>query len=173
MKNCGTCGAPVADTVEKCFKCGSPIRPAKDGPKLMRKFTKGKTMKRVSGKPLRKRPLKAVRKRKTTAEERQLKKLAGGDEGAVAARILRELIDEGAIGKAKAASAEKLVGRLGAALPPSRPKPAPEPEPAAEPAPEAADPKLARLKELGALRDSGVLTEAEFATLKQQIISGE
>jgi len=165
MKNCGTCGAPVADAVEKCFKCGSPIQPAKDGPKLMRKFTKGKTVKRVSGKPL--------RKRKATAEERQLKKLAGGDEGAVAARILRELIDEGAIGKAKAASAEKLVGRLGAALPPARPKPAPEPEPAAEPAPEAADPKLARLKELGALRDSGILTKAEFATLKQQIISGE
>ncbi len=171
MKNCGTCGAPVADAVEKCFKCGSPIQPAKDGPKLMRKFTKGKTVKRVSGKPLRKRPLKAARKRKATAEERQLKKLAGGDEGAVAARILRELIDEGAIGKTKAASAEKLVGKLGAALPPSRPKPAPEP--AAEPAPEAADPKLVRLKELGALRDSGVLTEAEFATLKQQIISGE
>lgn len=171
MKNCGTCGAPVADAVEKCFKCGSPIQPAKDGPKLMRKFTKGKTVKRVSGKPLRKRPLKAARKRKATAEERQLKKLAGGDEGAVAARILRELIDEGAIGKTKAASAEKLVGKLGAALPPSRPKPAPEP--AAEPAPEAADPKLVRLKELGALRDSGVLTEAEFATLKQQMISGE
>ncbi len=171
MKNCGTCGAPVADVVEKCFKCGSPIQPAKDGPKLMRKFTKGKTVKRVSGKPLRKRPLKAARKRKATAEERQLKKLAGGDEGAVAARILRELIDEGAIGKTKAASAEKLVGKLGAALPPSRPKPAPEP--AAEPAPEAADPKLVRLKELGALRDSGVLTEAEFATLKQQMISGE
>ncbi|MAH17920.1 MAG: hypothetical protein CL960_05470 [Euryarchaeota archaeon] len=143
----------------------------------MRKFTKGKTVKRVSGKPLRKRPRKAVRKRKATAEEQQLKKLAGGDEGAVAARILRELIDEGAIGKAKAASAEKLVGKLGGSLPPSRPKPAPEPEPAAkpepEPASEAADPKLARLKELGALRDSGVLTEAEFATLKQQIISGE
>ena len=173
MKNCGTCGAPVADAVEKCFKCGSPIQPTKDGPKLMRKFTKGKTVKRVSGKPLRKRPLKAARKRKATAEERQLKKLAGGDEGAVAARILRELIDEGAIGKAKAASAEKLVGKLGAALPPSRPKPAPEPEPAAEPAPETADPKLVRLKELGALRDSGVLTEAEFATLKQQMISGE
>jgi hypothetical protein len=165
MKNCGTCGAPVADAVEKCFKCGSPIQPAKDGPKLMRKFTKGKTVKRVSGKPLRKRPLKAARKRRATAEERQLKKLAGGEEGAVAARILRELIDEGAIGKAKAASAEKLVGRLGAALPPARPKPAPEPE--------AADPKLARLKELGALRDSGILTKAEFATLKQQIISGE
>ncbi len=173
MKNCGTCGAPVADAVEKCFKCGSPIQPAKDGPKLMRKFTKGKTVKRVSGKPLRKRPLKAARKRKATAEERQLKKLAGGDEGAVAARILRELIDEGAIGKTKAASAEKLVGKLGAALPPSRPKPAPEPEPAAEPAPETADPKLVRLKELGALRDSGILTKAEFATLKQQMISGE
>jgi hypothetical protein len=173
MKNCGTCGAPVADAVEKCFKCGSPIQPAKDGPTLMRKFTKGKSVRRVSGKPLRKRPRKAARKRKMTAEERQLKKLAGGDEGAVAARILRELIDEGAIGKAKAASAEKLVGKLGAALPPSRPKPAPEPEPAAEPTPEAADPKLARLKELGALRDSGILTEAEFATLKQQIISGE
>ena len=169
MKNCGTCGAPVADAVEKCFKCGSPIQPAKDGPKLMQKFTKGKTVKRVRGKPLRKRPLKAARKRKATAEERQLKKLAGGDEGAVAARILRELIDEGAIGKAKAASAEKLVGKLGAALPPSQPKP----EPAAEPAPEAADPKLARLKELGALRDSGILTKAEFATLKQQIISRE
>ncbi|HIG63049.1 MAG: hypothetical protein CXT74_01355 [Methanobacteriota archaeon] len=169
MKNCGTCGAPVADAVEKCFKCGSPIQSAKDGPKLMQKFTKGKTVKRVRGKPLRKRPLKATRKRKATAEERQLKKLAGGDEGAVAARILRELIDEGAIGKAKAASAEKLVGKLGAALPPSQPKP----EPAAEPAPEAADPKLARLKELGALRDSGILTKAEFATLKQQIISGE
>ena len=169
MKNCGTCGAPVADAVEKCFKCGSPIQPAKDGPKLMQKFTKGKTVKRVRGKPLRKRPLKAARKRKATAEERQLKKLAGGDEGAVAARILRELIDEGAIGKTKAASAEKLVGKLGAALPPSQPKP----EPAAEPAPEAADPKLARLKELGALRDSGILTKAEFATLKQQIISRE
>ena len=169
MKNCGTCGAPVADAVEKCFKCGSPIQPAKDGPKLMQKFTKGKTVKRVRGKPIRKRPLKAARKRKATAEERQLKKLAGGDEGAVAARILRELIDEGAIGKTKAASAEKLVGKLGAALPPSQPKP----EPAAEPAPEAADPKLARLKELGALRDSGILTKAEFATLKQQIISGE
>ena len=169
MKNCGTCGAPVADAVEKCFKCGSPIQPAKDGPKLMQKFTKGKTVKRVRGKPLRKRPLKAARKRKATAEERQLKKLAGGGEGAVAARILRELIDEGAIGKTKAASAEKLVGKLGAALPPSQPKP----EPAAEPAPEATDPKLARLKELGALRDSGILTKAEFATLKQQIISGE
>ena len=169
MNNCGTCGAPVADAVEKCFKCGSPIQPAKDGPKLMQKFTKGKTVKRVRGKPLRKRPLKAARKRKVTAEERQLKKLAGGDEGAVAARILRELIDEGAIGKTKAASAEKLVGKLGAALPPSQPKP----EPAAEPAPEAADPKLARLKELGALRDSGILTKAEFATLKQQIISRE
>ena len=169
MNNCGTCGAPVADAVEKCFKCGSPIQPAKDGPKLMQKFTKGKTVKRVRGKPLRKRPLKAARKRKATAEERQLKKLAGGDEGAVAARILRELIDEGAIGKTKAASAEKLVGKLGAALPPSQPKP----EPAAEPAPEAADPKLARLKELGALRDSGILTKAEFATLKQQIISRE
>ena len=167
MNNCGTCGAPVADAVEKCFKCGSPIQPAKDGPKLMQKFTKGKTVKRVRGKPLRKRPLKAARKRKVTAEERQLKKLAGGDEGAVAARILRELIDEGAIGKTKAASAEKLVGKLGAALPP------PQPEPAAEPAPEATDPKLARLKELGALRDSGILTKAEFATLKQQIISGE
>ena len=169
MNNCGTCGAPVADAVEKCFKCGSLIQPAKDGPKLMQKFTKGKTVKRVRGKPLRKRPLKAARKRKATAEERQLKKLAGGDEGAVAARILRELIDEGAIGKTKAASAEKLVGKLGAALPPSQPKP----EPAAEPAPEAADPKLARLKELGALRDSGILTKAEFATLKQQIISRE
>ncbi|HJP43479.1 MAG: SHOCT domain-containing protein [Candidatus Poseidoniia archaeon] len=169
MKNCGTCGAPVADAVEKCFKCGSPIQPAKDGPKLMQKFTKGKTVKRVRGKPLRKRPLKAAHKRKATAEERQLKKLASGDEGAVAARILRELIDEGAIGKTKAASAEKLVGKLGAALPPSQPKP----EPAAEPAPEAADPKLARLKELGALRDSGILTKAEFATLKQQIISRE
>ena len=56
---------------------------------------------------------------------------------------------------------------------PAKPKPAPKPEPAAEPAPEAADPKLARLKELGALRDSGILTKAEFATLKQQIISGE
>ena len=40
----------------------------------------------------------------------------GQDEGAVAARILRELIDEGAIGKAKAASAEKLVGKTVAAI---------------------------------------------------------
>ncbi|OIR12287.1 MAG: hypothetical protein BEU05_03215 [Marine Group III euryarchaeote CG-Bathy2] len=173
MKNCGACGAPVADSVEKCFKCGSPIRPAEDGPKLMRKFTKGKTVRRVSGKPVRKRPRKAKRKRKVTAEERQLKKLAGGSEGEVAARILRELIDEGAIGKAKAASAEKLVGKLGATLPPSRPKPAPEAEPAVEPTPEAADPKLARLEELGALRDSGVLTDEEFATLKQQMFPGE
>ena len=39
--------------------------------------------------------------------------------------------------------------------------------------PAAADPELAGLRELGALGESGVLTEAEFATLKQQIISGE
>jgi Short C-terminal domain len=39
------------------------------------------------------------------------------------------------------------------------------------PAPEPTDP-LEQLKELGALRDSGVLTDAEFAAQKAKILAG-
>ena len=44
----------------------------------------------------------------------------------------------------------------------------------AEPAPAAAPPKdnLAQLKELGELRDSGVLTDAEFEQQKAKILNG-
>ena len=192
MKNCGTCGAPVTDAVAKCFKCGSPITAAGDeGPKLMRKFGRGRTVHRVAGGLDKRRPVRrkkpahatAVRKRRAaeggdaSAEEQQLAQVAGGSEGDMAARILRDLIDKGAIGDEKRKSAEKLVGELGGSLPPPRRKAVPKKrprqatrKPPAEPTPEAADPQLARLKELEALRDSGVLTEAEFTTLKQQII---
>jgi Short C-terminal domain len=47
--------------------------------------------------------------------------------------------------------------------------PAAEPEPAYEPAPAGPDP-LEQLKELGQLRDSGVLTEAEFQVQKEKIL---
>ena len=46
----------------------------------------------------------------------------------------------------------------------------PAPPPAA--APVDTDSKIDQLKELGALRDSGVLTEAEFAVEKNKILNG-
>jgi hypothetical protein len=45
-----------------------------------------------------------------------------------------------------------------------------EPPPAPAPAPEAADP-LAQLKQLGELRDAGVLTQEEFAIQKARILA--
>ena len=61
--------------------------------------------------------------------------------------------------------------------PPAQPPPAPPPAPAAAPppAPAAASSstdRIAQLKELGELRDSGVLTEDEFQQEKQRILSG-
>jgi hypothetical protein len=59
-----------------------------------------------------------------------------------------------------------------------QPEPQPEPEPQyAEPAPAAPaesdmDAKLAQLKQLGELKDAGVLTEAEFAEQKSRILAG-
>ncbi|MBF9068561.1 SHOCT domain-containing protein [Streptacidiphilus fuscans] len=55
------------------------------------------------------------------------------------------------------------------------PAPAPAPAPVA-PAPAAAAPtmddKISQLQRLGQLRDQGVLTEAEFAAQKQNILGG-
>ena len=227
MKNCGACGTPVADTVEKCFKCGSPITDVGgDGAELMQKFGQGGTVHRVASgldkrnKVQRKKSVRTpVGKRRKTAkganasaEAQQLAQVAGGSEGDMAARILRELIDEGAIGSEKRRSAEQLVGELGGSLPPPRKKAVikkrprrvarkrgkattsgeavgssvePEtatlpgddadttdaitsaPEEAVSPGPEA---KLARLKELGELHESGIITAAEFQSLKKQII---
>jgi len=228
MKNCGTCGTPVADTVEKCFKCGSPItNVGGDGAELMQKFGRGGTVHRVASgldkrnKVQRKKSAHtpAGKKRKTakgantSAEAQQLAQVAGGSEGDMAARILRELIDEGAIGSEKRRSAEQLVGELGGSLPPPRKKAVVNKRPrrvtrkrgkvtaggdavgtsvkpetaavpgdeadstdaissasqegAASPGPEA---KLARLKELGELHESGIITAAEFQSLKKQII---
>ena len=51
----------------------------------------------------------------------------------------------------------------------------PEPEPQAAPPPQAASAqpdKLEQLKQLGELRDSGVLTEAEFEVQKEKILAG-
>ncbi|NUR29084.1 MAG: SHOCT domain-containing protein [Catenulispora sp.] len=45
---------------------------------------------------------------------------------------------------------------------------APPPQPAAP----SMDDKLGQLKELGSLKDAGVLTEAEFEAQKQRILSG-
>jgi hypothetical protein len=62
--------------------------------------------------------------------------------------------------------------------------PPPEPEPAYAPAPAAAAPaasgqsaitmddKLAQLKQLGELRDAGVLSDAEFEVQKDKILHG-
>ena len=47
----------------------------------------------------------------------------------------------------------------------------PQAAPAPAPAAPSADP-IAQLKELGALRDSGVLTEEEFAAQKAKILAG-
>jgi len=58
---------------------------------------------------------------------------------------------------------------------PAQAAPAPEPAPApAAPAPPAApsmDDKIGQLKDLAALKDSGVLSEAEFEAQKQKILS--
>ena len=59
-----------------------------------------------------------------------------------------------------------------------QPQPEPQPEPQyAEPAPAAPaesdmDAKLAQLKQLGELKDAGVLTEDEFAEQKSRILAG-
>jgi hypothetical protein len=51
------------------------------------------------------------------------------------------------------------------------PEPEPEPEPEAPAAP-STDDKLAQLQQLGQLKDSGVLTEAEFEAQKGKILYG-
>jgi hypothetical protein len=48
---------------------------------------------------------------------------------------------------------------------------APPPEPAAPPPPDTSD-RLAQLKSLGELKQSGVLTEAEFEAQKAKILAG-
>lgn len=57
--------------------------------------------------------------------------------------------------------------------PPVYQQPAPPPPQAAAPAPSGAttDDKLAQLKQLGELRESGILTDAEFEASKQKILS--
>jgi len=58
---------------------------------------------------------------------------------------------------------------------PAQAAPAPEPAPApaapAAPAPPSMDDKIGQLKDLAALKDSGVLSEAEFEAQKQKILS--
>jgi hypothetical protein len=49
---------------------------------------------------------------------------------------------------------------------------APEPESAPPPPPQDSGVDLDKLKQLGELRDSGVLTEAEFQTQKARILAG-
>ena len=69
-------------------------------------------------------------------------------------------------------------GRWAAEEPQAAPQYAQQPEPqyaAPEPAaPEGSDmdAKLAQLKQLGELKDAGVLTEAEFAEQKSRILAG-
>jgi hypothetical protein len=62
-------------------------------------------------------------------------------------------------------------GRAGSAQYPPEPQPAYQvaPPPAAE---SGTDDKLAQLKQLGELRDAGVLTEAEFEVQKEKILAG-
>ncbi len=65
-------------------------------------------------------------------------------------------------------------GRWAAEEQPAEPQPEPQ---YAAPAPAASagsdmDAKLAQLKQLGELKDAGVLTEAEFAEQKSQILAG-
>ena len=52
------------------------------------------------------------------------------------------------------------------------PPPQPEPQYAAPPAAMSTDDKLAQLQQLGQLRDSGVLTDAEFEAQKGKILYG-
>jgi Short C-terminal domain len=47
---------------------------------------------------------------------------------------------------------------------------APEPEPDYAPAPDPVPDDIGRLKELAALRDSGVLTDEEFAAAKHKVL---
>ncbi len=47
-----------------------------------------------------------------------------------------------------------------------------QPAPAPAPAPPSTDDKIAKLKELGQLRDAGVLTDEEFASEKAKILNG-
>ncbi len=54
-----------------------------------------------------------------------------------------------------------------AAAPPPQAAPAPAPAPAAP----STDDKIAKLKELGALRDAGILTDEEFAAEKAKILN--
>jgi hypothetical protein len=49
-------------------------------------------------------------------------------------------------------------------------EPAPEPQYAESPAAPSTDDKLAQLKQLGELRDAGVLTDAEFEAQKGKIL---
>lgn len=49
---------------------------------------------------------------------------------------------------------------------------APPPAPAAAPAASSMDDKIAQLKELGVLKEQGVLTEIEFEVQKNKILNG-
>jgi hypothetical protein len=52
------------------------------------------------------------------------------------------------------------------------PETAQAPPPPAQPAASSMDDKLAQLKELGSLKQTGVLSEAEFEAQKQKILGG-
>lgn len=58
------------------------------------------------------------------------------------------------------------------AAPPSPPVAAAPSAPPPSPTPMSMDQKIALLKELGGLRDAGILTEAEFAVEKQKVLAG-
>lgn len=50
-------------------------------------------------------------------------------------------------------------------------RPVPQAQPGAQPAPSDIDVRLARLRDLGELRASGILTEEEFLSEKAKILS--
>ena len=58
------------------------------------------------------------------------------------------------------------------AAPPPPAQPAYAPAPTAQPAAATMDDKLAQLKQLGELRDAGVLSDAEFEGQKDKILRG-
>ena len=58
------------------------------------------------------------------------------------------------------------------AAPPSPPAATEPSAPTPSPAPVSMDQKIAQLKELGGLRDAGILTEAEFAAQKEKVLAG-